>query len=168
MTTSNHIIEIPLTKGYIAIVDGTDSDLARHKWHVSGRMNYAVRNTYPNGRKNRQVHIFLHRVVLEREIGRPLSENEYCDHIDGNPRNNTRSNLRLANNTENARNRKLNSNTTSNFKGVTYRKDRGIWVARIRVNGRLIYLGSSPNPKEAHQLYSDAAKQFFGEFSRME
>ena len=37
----------------------------------------------------------LHRVIAERIIGRPLSENEVVHHVDGDPSNNAPSNLKV-------------------------------------------------------------------------
>ncbi len=38
-----------------------------------------------------------HRVIAEELLGRPLNKNEVVHHIDGNPRNNQRDNLRIFN-----------------------------------------------------------------------
>ena len=49
---------------------------------------------------------------------------------------------------------------TSKYKGVTFQKSRGKWVAKIRENGRNKYLGSFNTELEAHNAYqSELNKQ---------
>lgn len=64
------------------------------------------------------------------------------DHIDGNKKNNSESNLRLASNQENSRNEKLRTNNTSGHLGVVWEKRTKRWVAQAMVDGRNKYLGS--------------------------
>ena len=54
------------------------------------------------------------------------------------------------------------------FKGVCFRKDRGTWIAHIRLNGILKYLGSFHSPQEAGDAYRRAATLFHGEFQSYE
>lgn len=156
-------IEIPLTKGYVAIVDAIDADLLEFKWHVridSGRP-YAVRNT-------NQVTFCIHRIVVERIVGHPLTSKDFVDHADNNPLNNRRVNLRLATVSQNAQNRKKPTNGTSEYKGVTWHKRCAKWQAAIKKDGKNYYLGLYADPYEAHLAYQEAAKEFFGEFARFE
>jgi hypothetical protein len=100
---SGIMIEIPLTKGYTAIVDDKDADLAEFKWHASEKRRgavYAQRGVWINRKVK---HTLMHRVILERMVGHPLKRTDFCDHKDGNGLNNQRSNLRLAPRTQNAR-----------------------------------------------------------------
>lgn len=46
------------------------------------------------------------------------------------------------------------------LKGVTYDPRENIYRARVRVKGRLIYVGSSKDPKVAHEFYLKAREQF--------
>lgn len=92
----------------------------------------------------------------------PLDE---LDHIDGNPSNNRFDNLREATNAENGRNRKLNSNNMSGFKGVCQAVN-GRWQAQIGFNGRRIHLGYFSTAEEAHVSYESKAMELFGEFKR--
>lgn len=86
---------------------------------------------------NGQLHQ-AHRVIWALVYGAwPLNQ---IDHIDGNGLNNRIENLRDVDSSANAKNRKRYNCNTSGVSGVTWRRNR--WVARIRVNGCLIHLGS--------------------------
>lgn len=151
-------IEIPLTKGYVTIVDAIDADLLNHKWSVSVSNNgdVYVRRT---GR------IALHRLILERIIGRRLEKGEVCDHKNNNTLDNRRSNIRLATWAENCRNCKPKHGKVG-LKGVT--KWRGKYLSQIMVDYKTRSLGMYETAEEAHEAYCKAAKELHGEFARLE
>lgn len=61
------------------------------------------------------------------------------DHWDGNPLNNSISNLRPTNHEKNARNRKVSVKNTSGITGVRKVKDRkNLWVATVIVDGKTL------------------------------
>jgi hypothetical protein len=95
---------IELTRGKKAIVDAIDNDLAGKSWHaVPGHRSIGNYTFYAARRKGNK-HITLHRVILERILGRQLKDGEECDHIDGDGLNNRRYNLRLVDHRRNIRN----------------------------------------------------------------
>ncbi len=103
---------IELTRGKRAIVDMIDADLAGRSWHaVPGHRSVANYTFYAARRKGTR-HITLHRVILERILGRKLRIGEECDHIDGNGLNNRRGNLRLVDHRRNMRNSHNRQSTT--------------------------------------------------------
>lgn len=164
-------IEIPLSKRgkhagkYTAIVSPEDADLTGIDWSVlktNGQV-YANRKTKINGRYTT---IHLHRVILERELGRPLVSNEFADHIDRNPLNNTRANLRLATYSQNLANRQTRS--PYGYKGVSWQKRRNKWVAQIGFNLKNHFIGYFDTPEEAHAAYCKKATELFGEFANYE
>ena len=162
------MIEIPLTKGYIAVVDDVDADLAQYKWQAIEKKNgvYASRRG-----KNREagMSIGMHRTIGARIVERGLIRSDDVDHKDGNGLNNVRTNLRVCSHTQNLQNRKLNKNNKIGFKGVSIIKSkRNPYKASINVNGKAIRLGCFPTPELAHKAYCEAAKEYFGEFARFE
>lgn len=157
---------IQLTRGQETVISDEDADLAGLKWSASFRDRYGSGGKYIAQRKGKGQMIPLHRVVLTRMIGRELAKGEFVDHVDGDPLNNTRENLRLATCSQNSANRGKQQNNTVGFKGVTFFK--GKYVAAIACNHRKIYLGRFSTPELAHAAYCKAAREFFGEFARFE
>jgi hypothetical protein len=83
--------EIPLTRGYVPMIDDEDAELVRaHRWRVlvQPHMNYAVaRLPRQDGRKRT---LYMHRLVTNAKAG------EAVLHADRNGLNNTRGNLSLS------------------------------------------------------------------------
>jgi len=162
----NAHISIPLTKGYVTVVSPEDSDLAGFNWHVLPCKHtiYAIRTIRlkEDGSRSTQC---LHRVILQRILDRPLQRGEFVDHRDGNGLNNRRENIRLASNTENTRNQRKSSVNTSGHKGVHWHKGANKWVAKISVNGKLIYLGCFVDIEDAAAAYRQAADKHHGDFA---
>ncbi len=86
------------------------------------------------------------------------------DHIDGNPSNNTFSNLRIATESQNCTNRKKRSDNKSGYKGVYAMGKK--WAAQITANKKMMYLGVYDTPELAHQKYLEHATVLHGEFGR--
>jgi len=87
------------------------------------------------------------------------------DHINGNPFDNRLCNLRLATHAENMWNVKRSAANKTGFKGVTYHAGR--FVAKLRVNKELKYLGRYKTAEEAYSVYVENAKKYHGEFARV-
>ena len=66
---------------------------------------------------------------------------EMVDHIDGNPSNNSWSNLRAATPAQNTYNRKLSLNNKSGVKGVCWNKSLNKWQAGIKFKGKQLHIG---------------------------
>lgn len=154
---------IPLSKGMNAIVDDEDFDrLSSFRWqahkHHSGAF-YATRSSSRAGGKRKHF-IQMHRFI----VGSP--DSLHVDHINGNPLDNRRSNLRSATNSENIRNAKIPCTNTSGFKGVVFEPPRHCYRAIITVDGRKKHLGRFKTAREAGAAYDAAARLYFGDFAR--
>jgi hypothetical protein len=148
---------------FTVTVDDADADLTGETWFVS-RGEYVVNNG--SGAYSWQR---LHRVIMARVLGRSLGRWELVDHIDCDPLNNRRSNLRLCNSSENGFNRDRPAHNKTGYKGVswnTYRDGPKPYQAAIVVNRRKIYLGSYADPCEAARAYDEAARRYAGQFAR--
>lgn len=144
--------QIPLSKGRFALVDDEDYDsLMQWKWLYT--KGYAARRKScgANG-KRRWETILMHRVIMNTPKGMST------DHIDGDPLNNQKSNLRICTHAENMRNTTNNrKNNTSGYKGVTRSKFGKRWVARIKVNNRTKHIGVFDDIKDAASAYNKEA-----------
>lgn len=164
-------VTIPLTKGFITIIDVIDADLAAYKWYAIAKNESA----YARRRKSKNFSVslqcedseiqHLHRLIMARVIGRSLTKIEQVDHINGDKLDNRRRNLRLANSSNNLSNVGKRKNNTSGFKGVYYNRKAKAWVASIKLMGRSIFLGNFDTPEKAHAAYCEAAKKYHGEFA---
>jgi len=154
--------KIPLTQGKFALVDPDDyKKLSKYNWYAirSPRGFYAARSVYANKHRAGQT-IRMHRIILNPPEGK------FIDHINHNGLDNRKSNLRLCTIQQNVWNmRKQRGNCTSQYKGVTRRKDIGKWQARIICNGRVMFIGYFDDEKAAAMAYDAKAKELFGEFA---
>ena len=89
------------------------------------------------------------------------------DHRDTNGSNNKIENLRHATHSENARNTRIYSNNTSGIKGLSWRKNRNCWVARITVNYKVIVVGHFKTQEQGAAALNKARKLYHGEFGRV-
>jgi len=161
-------IQIPLTRGYVAIVDPIDSDLANFKWFAM-RSGYAARTLKTVKGKRTAPDMYMAVVILERKIGRSLLPGEECDHIDVDPCNNRRDNLRVATRSQNAANRKIQSNNTSGYKGVISDPNvPGKFRATVKHMNKTYVMGYFDTPEEAYAAYCEGSKRLHGEFARFD
>jgi len=153
--------QIPLTRGYFAIVDDDDYEgLSKFKWHAkigdSGCV-YALRRLPKINGKS--LFVRMHRSVVNAPT------DKFVDHINGNTLDNRRSNLRLCSKAENGRNRGKNKNNTSGFCGVT--RNKKWFQSRLWINGVPMYLGIYTTAEDAARAYDAAALIHHGEFARL-
>lgn len=126
-----------------------------------GRPEQLCINYDKRRQKKNKKNLRLHRLITGAEKG------EVVDHIDGNPLNNLRSNLRVtsqANNTINSRPRK---GTSSQYKGVCWYKAYSKWQCRINHEGKTYHLGYFDSEHDAARMYNFWAVDLFGEFARL-
>lgn len=139
----NDIAKIPLgvdAKHGYALVDRRSADkFDKYLWTVSN--GYAVRND-----KNNK-HIFMHQEI----IGKAPS-GLVIDHRNNNKLDNRKSNLRFITQQQNMFN--------TNAIGITWRKDRRKWMARIKVNGKSIFLGNYINREDAEKARKAAKGKY--------
>jgi hypothetical protein len=161
--------EIPLTKGYVAIVDDEDYErLSALKWYAQAlngaRTVYAYTRT---GRASGHVTIGMHRMVM----GPPPWLR--VDHINFNGLDNRRCNLRVGDVAQNGAHAPKRRGS-SRFKGVSWSKRSGRWYACIasgvprRSNPKMsktLALGLFDSEEDAARAYNLAAQKRFGEFA---
>jgi hypothetical protein len=82
------------------------------------------------------------------------------DHADTNKRNNAIDNLRFISVKQQNENRWWNSNNTSGYRGVHLCKMTNRWVAQIKHNYKIFWLGRFNTPQEAYTAYCLAAAKY--------
>lgn len=115
--------------------------------------------------------IKAHRVAFFLMMGRWPNPGMMLDHRDCNPSNNRWRNIREATSQENQRNRKTPITNKIGFKGVFYLKQKGIvrrFQARLKLNQKVIYLGTYLTPEEASDAYLSAILFLHGEFANLD
>jgi hypothetical protein len=145
-------------QGCEIIIDDGDAHLFKNEWFVTaGPVKYVRRQERIDGKK---VVIFLHRAILEAPDG------AIVDHVNCNPLDNRRENLRIVSASANSRNKlKMSSRpASSRFKGVSI--NRNAWRATIRTDGGAVYLGRFADEVEAAFMYDCASLKYHGEFGR--
>ncbi len=98
----------------------------------------------------------MHRFVMN-----VTDPNIIVDHIHHNHADNRKSELRIVTVNENNLNRKLSKNNSTGHSGIYYNSSCDKWRAYIRINSKLLYLGSFSTKEEAIEA---AEKKYFGEY----
>lgn len=88
------------------------------------------------------------------------------DHINGVRNDNRIANLRLATHKQNNENRGLQPNNTTGFRGVSYTKSFGKYVAQVKHNGKTISLGYYKDAATAGKVAAERRAQIFTHDSR--
>ena len=141
---------LPLTRGREAIVDAADYEwLSQWKWYVSNA-GYVMRRDGKYGRL-----VLLHRLITGLDEVSPKVA--VPDHINRNPLDNRRANLRVVSNSSNGQNRPATG--ASGFVGVYKRKSKAgpVWQAMIQCNRRSYSLGQYRTPEQASKAREAAA-----------
>lgn len=145
----------------LAIIDSEDvSRVEKHKWFSSRK--YVVTRLTPTNKFYR-----LHRFILDcAETGHPS-----IDHINHNPLDNRKSNLRSVDNSQSTLNRRVNFN--KKYKGVTFADSQTgnlakKWRVKVRVpyTKRNVEFGRFETEEEAAYVYDQWALQVHGEYAK--
>lgn len=134
--------EIPLTKGYTAVVDDADFDWLS-QWSWSYATGYAVRGERTGGRQRL---VKMHREIL----GLPRDfDGREGDHKNGNRADNRRENLRIVTVAQNRQNRRLRVDSTTGVRGVTR-------------------IPSAQGPRYKVRAWVDGRRRTFGSYATLE
>lgn len=149
------MIPLKTTNGVTFYISDQDlTAVSKYKWWADD-LGY-VRSTTGNVR--------LYRFLLAAKPG------DLVDHVDRNPLNNTRENIRLtspSNNRANSKKMLRKGKALSPYKGVSKKSGRKTnpWQVYICKNGRSRFVGVFASAVDAARAYDDAAIQLFGSFA---
>ena len=94
-----------------------------------------------------------------------LLDKKGWDHINRNPFDNRKINLRKATPEGNARNHTIRKDNTSGTSGVYWLKKLNKWQAKIGLGGKMKSLGCFNTYEEAVEARVKAEKEYYGEWS---
>ncbi len=159
-----NVKEIILRNGNKTIVDDEDFErISKLSWnqnfygYVCSYVNAGTRTNKTGNVVTKSKLVYLAREILQ------AGNKEQVDHINHDKLDNRRSNLRIANHTQQKMNRRMFSNNKSGFKGVVF--ERGRYKATISINGKKVHIGVFDTPIEAAKAYDEKAKVYYGEFA---
>ena len=147
------------------MVDIVDfEDIRQYYWQAVWRdvmsNYYIVRSEYlgfNNGISERKT-TYLHNYIMSAPKGKVV------DHINHNPLDNRKSNLRLVNKSKNAKNRKgRNKNNTTGYRNVSY--VGGKYIVQLQINGKNNRLGSFDDVHEAGRHAEEMRNEHYGEYA---
>lgn len=141
--------KIKLSQGEFAIVDSEDFEkINQHNWYCDN--NRAVRNSkmvsYQRGKK-----ILMHREVMG------ASDGSQIDHINRNPLDNRKINLRIVTASQNQMNRVVG--------GVYWHKRAKKWQVTISKNRKQRHIGYFESKEVAVKARREAERKYFGEYA---
>lgn len=147
------------------VIDESDWD-----WLNQYRWSLYVSHSQPNKPPYVIAWVGGKRAKLHRIILNPPDDLQ-VDHINGNPLDNRRENLRLVTHQQNQRNQRRITGGTSRYKGVSFHKRRAHlptpWQSRIMVDHKSTFLGCFATEDQAAQAYDRAALEYFGEHAAL-
>lgn len=107
-----------------------------------------------------------HKCIKMHGIILPTDENHVPDHMKTDRRfDNRKSNLRIADYSQNAQNHKTMPQTRSGKTGVRFDKNKNKWIARIWYRNKSYYLGAFDKFSEAVDERIRAEEEYFGRFA---
>ena len=142
---------IETSHGDFILIDEEDLDLVmRYSWCINAR-GYA------------HAHFGKKWVTLHRYLLGITDPTVTVDHINGDPLDNRRENLRVCSQAENVLNRKLGKNNTSGHAGVI-KLPSGHFGAKITLSRKTIWLGTYKEFEDAVRVRKDGENKYFGDF----
>lgn len=142
---------VTTSKGQKFIISTSDLELVKqHSWCFRSN-GYIVANIHGTVTP-------IHRFLLNPP------ERLFVDHINGDPSDNRRCNLRICTPKDNSRNCAPTYSSKTGVVGVKIVKS-GKYVAQIMVDRKMIILGTFDTLSEAAAVRADAEQRYFGEFA---
>lgn len=148
---------VSTTRGDFLVDVGDLHLIVNNTWNIATRGCVEATDRKTTNRIGR---IKLHVLLLGKKDGMDI------DHINGNPLDNRRSNLRHISHKDNSRNCKLSKNNTSGFNGVNWVKSKNKWRARIKHDYKNIFLGYFHDKEDAKSCRYAATIALFGDYGR--
>jgi hypothetical protein len=104
-------------------------------------------------------HLTMHRFIMNAQKGQEV------DHVNHNTLDNRRCNLRLCSHIQNMQNMKPYEKAASEYKGVTWDKERKKWRAKLCIGRKQVFSFRYNSEIDAAKAFDRKAKELYGEFA---
>jgi hypothetical protein len=153
--TKELIIESTKYGQFKVLYDAEDEDkISKYNWCIlKDKQLFYVQSS------RAETTVRFHRLIMNTPKGMDT------DHINGNPLDNRKENLRICTAAENARNKGPLKNNKSGFKGVNWHKRDKRWRSQISCYKKYTHIGYFKDKEEAARAYDVKAKELHGEFA---
>lgn len=114
---------------------------------------------------SKSTHVRVHNIIMGIDV---THKGEYViDHIDNNPLNNRKCNLRRTSDSQNGMNKRIQSNNSTGVVGVVSKSSDNTspWIPQIKKDGKMIRLGTRYTFDEAVKVRLKAEATMFNEHS---
>ena len=159
---SDKEILIRLPSGDITKISPEDEELLSKFpwWRISSKHVRVAAPVYNNGKR---LDVWLHKAIMDTPDGMDT------DHINGDPLDNRRENLRVCTHAQNVTNKAKKKNAhLSDYKGVVYRPDRNKtypWFAYVSKHRKQISVGYFSTERDAAMASDAVARVVHGHYA---
>jgi len=143
-----------VTNGKSFVFDRQDSEIVKSYYWTVEKNGYVRTNI-----KNKNIR--LHRLIMD------CRSDEVVDHINGDPADCRRKNMRVTTIRKNSYNKKISSRNSTGYKGVSFDRKKKLFGAYINPNGKTKRLGYFEKAEEAAIAYNTAASFYYGDFAKL-
>ncbi|WP_020474523.1 HNH endonuclease [Zavarzinella formosa] len=142
------------------LVDVDDyKHVARKNWRIYRFSQHKYPRIIAQDHSTNSKRVFLHRLLMNAPSGMVV------DHIDRDPCDNRKHNLRVCTQGQNCLNRRQIDRAVSRFKGVCWNKVNQRWIAQAGTRANRRFLGFFDSEVEAARAYNSAAAEMYGDFA---
>ena len=136
--------------GHVKVSEIDYDLLNNYKWHKTG--NYV--SSKINGKE-----LSIHRFIIIHILKNELTPKQQVDHINNDPYDNTRENLRVVTPSENSRNKKKKEGLTSQYTGVS-KTNNNNFIVKIRIKNKRLsaYYTNEIHAAAQYNLWVDEYK----------
>jgi hypothetical protein len=152
------LVSISPQKGYAVVDKKYFKFVNKKKWFLSSSGRPICYSTHHT--KEKRSSIPLHRFIIGE-----TKEGLQVDHINKNPLDNRRKNLRVVSSSQNMMNREKQINNKSGFKGVSWHKASNKWRATIIINKKQTTIKTCQNIIEAVYSYDVECEKLHGKYA---
>ncbi len=154
-------VSTPKHPGAVALVDDdVFEEVSRFKWSAMPHRNGLRVRRYAKDGDGKWRIVLLHRFITQAPPGMAV------DHVNGDALDNRLMILRLCTFRQNSWNQRK-TRGSSQYKGVSFHRKSGKWMAYIKAGEKKTYLGLYPDEKHAALVYNYAALRLHGEFAKL-